>query len=273
MPDPEVRRIPVELIRPNPRNPRPRLERLDELAESIAAHGLLQPIIVRPWDGEFQIVAGHRRFAAIGALNWADVPAIVRAVEDEDAYVLSLVENLQRDNLTAKEEARALELLIRERGWTTRDLARAIKRSQAYVSKRMRVFDDVTLAPYVLRDQLSVSIAEELLPLPRARKAELARRAAAEGWVRLQVRAALGKAHAAATGSTSVKMKSSTLDKRVRELRAGLRTVDLWELTEKNRRELRLLYMDLAMLAKAPAQPRERVFPPLPAASSTRRRR
>jgi ParB family chromosome partitioning protein len=269
MHDPEVRRIPVELIRPNPRNPRPRPGRIEELSESIAAHGLLQPIVVRPWDGVFQIVAGHRRFAAVTVLEWTDVPAIVRAVEDDDVSILSLVENLQRDNLTARQEARALELLIRERGWTTRDLAQAIKRSQAYVSKRLRVFDDATLAPYVLQDQLSVSIAEELLPLPRKRKAELARRAAAEGWVRLQVRAELGKRHADA----SDRMKSSTLDRRLRELRASLRDVRLWDLTEKNRRELRLLYLDLAMLAKASAQPRERVFPPLPVASGERRRR
>jgi hypothetical protein len=148
-------------------------------------------------------------------------------------------------------------------------VADAIKRSQAYVSKRLRVFDDVVLAPYVLSDQLPVSIAEELLPLPAARKAELARRAADEGWVRLQVRAALGKTRSA----SMLKARNAALDRRIRELRASLRDVNLWELTEKNRRELRLLFQDLAMLAKAPAQPRERVFPALPSLASSGRKR
>jgi ParB family chromosome partitioning protein len=269
MDDADVRRVPVDQVRPNPRNPRPALGRVDELAQSIAVHGLLQPIIVRPVVDAFEIVAGHRRFAAVLELKWPDVPAIVRPVEDDDAYVLALVENLQRENLTARQESRSLELLVRERGWTTRDVAQAIKRSQAYVSKRLRVFDDAVLAPYVLKDQLPVSIAEELLPLPRARKLELARRAADEGWVRVQVRAALGKKRS----TTTRRLSSSTLDRRVRDLRACLRDVSGWELTEKNRRELRLLFADLAMLAKAPALPRERVFPALPVATTGRSRR
>src|SRR5262245_24532229 len=127
--------------------------------------GYCSRILVRPRDGGYEIIAGHRRFAAVPTLNWPDVPTIERTVTDDDAFVLALVENLQRDNLTARAESRSLELLIRERGWTTREVADAIKRSQAYVSKRLRVFDDVVLAPYVLKDQLPVSIAEELLPL------------------------------------------------------------------------------------------------------------
>jgi ParB family chromosome partitioning protein len=89
---------------------------------------------------------------------------VVRDETDDQAYILTLVENLQREDLTSKEEAAALEVLVRERGWSTHQVGEAIKRSHMYVSKR--VFNDPVLAEPVLTNQLLVSTAEELLRAP-----------------------------------------------------------------------------------------------------------
>ena len=95
---------------------------------------------------------------------------------DEEAYLLTIVDNLQRQDLSPREESAALEALVRERGWSTRQVAAAISRSQAFVSKRLRVFDDPALGPAVLSNQLSVSAAEELLSIPAPQRPELLRK-------------------------------------------------------------------------------------------------
>ena len=147
-------------IAPSPHNPRQRLEGLDELAESIQSYGLLQPIVVRRVRAGYELVAGHRRLAAVQQLGWSKVLATVRDDDENAAYILTLVENLQREDLTPKEEASALEILVRERQWSTRQVGEAIKRSPMYVSKRLRVFEDPVLARPALDNQMPVSTAE-----------------------------------------------------------------------------------------------------------------
>jgi ParB family chromosome partitioning protein len=252
--------VPLEKIEPSPRNPRQKLQRLDELAASIDAYGLLQPIVLRPrLDGRFEIIAGHRRLQAIKSLGWRAVPATVRKAEPDDAYLLTLIENLQREDLTAREESQALEVLVRERGWGVRQVAEAVKRSPSYVSRRLRVFEDSVLAPLVLEGRLSVSVAEELLPLDGLRKEVLAREAAEAGWDRRQLRLAMKD-----DALRRTKTRASVL-RRTRDLRAGLRTVGAADLTEAERRELRMLFRELALLAKAPTERRKAVLPQLPA--------
>src|SRR5207237_1618059 len=91
----------LEVIEPGPRNPRRKLGRLDELAESLRAHGLLQPIVLRPTAGDrYEVVAGHRRLAAATQLGWTTIPAVVRSTAADEAYLLTLVENLQREDLS-----------------------------------------------------------------------------------------------------------------------------------------------------------------------------
>ncbi len=263
----ETTRVPLETIRPSPRNPRRRLLDIAELAESIRAHGLLQPIVLRPVDESFEVVAGHRRLAAVRDLGWTDIPAVVREANEGEAFVLTLVENLQRSDLSAREESRALESLVRERGWSTRQVAEAIKRSPAYVSKRLRVFEDAVLAPLVLHNRITVSAAEELLTVSPERRKMLAHRAADERWDHARVRAAVKGRR----GSTAVAdSRRNGVLRFARGLRSVLREVQPHELTEAQRRELRLLFMDLAMLAKAPPDKREIVFPPLPVVNSRR---
>src|SRR5207244_7526637 len=130
----------------------------------LRAHGLLQPIVVRRSGKGYELIAGHRRHAAAKVLGWAQIDAVVREkTNDQDAYILTLVENLQREDLSPREEAAALEVLVRERGWSTRQVGEALKRSHMYVSKRLRVFEDDALAAPVLSGSLPVSTAEEFL--------------------------------------------------------------------------------------------------------------
>jgi ParB family chromosome partitioning protein len=251
--------IPIDRIAPSPHNPRQSLGHLDELTDSIRAYGLLQPIVVRErGDGRFEVVAGHRRFAAVQSLGWSEVPAVVRQADQGDAYLLALIENLQRDNLSPREEAEALEILVREHGLSTRQVAEAVKRSASYVSRRLRVFEDPVLAPLVLQRALTVSAAEELLPLPGPRKRALAQQAAEEGWDRPQVRLAVEGRSAGGEG------RKPALARRARELRMALRDRLPGSLSEADRRELRLLFRDLAILAKAPVEERPMVIPPIP---------
>src|SRR5687768_3908689 len=163
-----MRSVPLADLDASPRNPRRKLRHVEELAASMQAHGLLQPVLVRPSGDRYELVAGHRRVEAARHLGWDSIPAMVRDESTDQAYLLTLVENLQRDDLNAREEAAALEVLVREQGWTTRQVASAIHRSQAFVSKRLRVFEDPMLAPVVLANRLTVSSAEELLSLPES---------------------------------------------------------------------------------------------------------
>jgi ParB family chromosome partitioning protein len=257
-----VRLIALTDIQPSPRNPRLKLSGIEDMAESIREYGLLQPILVRETDGRYEVVAGHRRLSAVQALGWPKIPALVRLAEADEAYLLTLIENLQRDDLSPREQSRALEALVRERGWSTRQVAAAVKRSPAYVSKRLRVFEDAVLAALVIGNQLSVSAAEELLPLPEAQKRALAQRAVEEGWEPHQVRAAAaGRMNGAQRG------RRARLASRTRELRQMIRELGAQDLSDNERRELRLLFQDLALLAKAPRQRKGLIIPPLPSAA------
>jgi ParB family transcriptional regulator, chromosome partitioning protein len=122
---------------------------VDELAASMREHGLMQPVGVRQLSDSYELIAGHRRLEAVKLLGWSEIAAIVREETADQAYILTLVENLQREDLSPREEAAALELLVRERGWTTRQVGEAIKRSHIYVSRRLRVFEDDIFAPLV----------------------------------------------------------------------------------------------------------------------------
>jgi ParB family chromosome partitioning protein len=262
---PKTRRLLVSDIQPSPRNPRRAAKDVGDLADSIGEYGLMQPIVVRSAATGYEIVAGHRRFAAVQELGWSRVPAIIREADDDTAYLLTLIENLQRADLTAREESRALELLVRERGWTTRQVAAGIKRSQAYVSKRLRLFEDPVLGPLVMQNRLVVSVAEELLPAtPRQRKT-LAERAMREHWDGTTTRAAVRRGSQGA--QPRQRGTTTSLLQALRTTRNLLKQTSPEDLEEAQRREMRLLFLDLAMFARAPLEKRELVFPPLPKVS------
>jgi ParB family chromosome partitioning protein len=261
--------LPLSAVQPSPRNPRQRLADIGDLADSIREYGLLQPIIVRRAGDAYELVAGHRRLEAAKSLGWADIPALVRSADEDQAYLLTLIENLQRNDLTAREESRALEVLVRERGWSTRQVAGAVKRSQAYVSKRLRVFEDSILGPLVLNNQMAVSVAEELLPAAPAKRKALAQQALTGHWdgstARKMVRADARRAGAGARRSAA---QSTSLLQQLRKLRAALKDTNSWDLQEAHRREMRLLFLHLSMLARGPQEKRAPVFPPLPQVKS-----
>jgi ParB family chromosome partitioning protein len=263
-----VRQIAIKDIELSGSNPRRTLGDVDQLAASIRTYGLLQPVVVRKKGKKYELIAGHRRVAAVQSIDWSEVPAIVREESAERAYLLTLVENLQRDDLTPREEAEALAELVRARNWSTHQVADAINRSQAYVSKRLRVFDDELLRPAVLEHQLTVSAAEELLAVRPERRPVILEQAITQRWDQAMVRAAVREELGmAAPGRSAPRLRTQ-----VENLRKLLRSVRPAELSDADRRALERLFMDLATVARAP---HVRVFPALPevAVSSARRRR
>lgn len=133
--------LPVDRIDPNPYQPRRifRDDELEELAESVRQVGVLQPIVVRPVDGRYQIIAGERRWRAARLAGLPTIPAVVRPMEDHDAAVAALVENLQRSDLSFWEEAAGYERLLAEFGMTQEQLAAAIGKSQPTVANKLRL--------------------------------------------------------------------------------------------------------------------------------------
>jgi ParB family chromosome partitioning protein len=144
------RRLPIELLHPNPKNPRRRFEdsELDELVQSIRAQGVLQPLIVRPSsDGRsFEIVAGERRWRAAQRVPLHEVPALVRDFSDGEALEIALIENVQRSDLNALEEAQGYSQLIEHFGYTQQQLATSIGKSRSHIANSLRL---LTLPPEV----------------------------------------------------------------------------------------------------------------------------
>ena len=142
--------VPVDLLQRGKYQPRAdmRTESLGELADSIKAHGLVQPILVRPLprpnpteSQRYEIIAGERRWRAAQMAGLSEIPAVIRDVPDEDAVAMALIENIQRENLNPLEEARALLRLIEEFGLTHQAAAEAVGRSRAAVSNLVRLME------------------------------------------------------------------------------------------------------------------------------------
>jgi ParB family transcriptional regulator, chromosome partitioning protein len=138
------REVPVELIRPNPRQPRRNFSEvaLSELAESIRSRGVLQPIVVRPLPGgEYELVAGERRLRAAEIVGLSEIPAVVREADDWERLDLALAENMARQNLNAVEQARACAMLVEDLGITKGEVGRRVGRSRVAISNLVRLLD------------------------------------------------------------------------------------------------------------------------------------
>ncbi len=139
-----LRELAVELIRPNPNQPRTAFdaEQLTALAESIKARGVLQPIVVRPVaGGTYELVAGERRLRASKLADLATIPAVVRDTDDAERLELALIENMARADLNPVEEARACATLVYDLGLTKEELGRRVGRSRAAVSNLIRLLE------------------------------------------------------------------------------------------------------------------------------------
>ncbi|RFC68475.1 MULTISPECIES: ParB/RepB/Spo0J family partition protein [Mesorhizobium] len=146
--------VPIELVSPNPRNPRRSFgeDDLVDLAQSIREHGVVQPVVVRPVQGtdRFEIIAGERRWRASQRAGLVTIPVIVREVNDRTALELAIIENVQRADLNPVEEAAGYQQLIDEHGYTQADLGQVIGKSRSHVANTLRLLK----LPNVIRDML-----------------------------------------------------------------------------------------------------------------------
>jgi ParB family transcriptional regulator, chromosome partitioning protein len=168
---PELVQLPVGSIRANTRQPRRRFdaESISELAESIRAQGLVQPVVVRPRPGaDWELIAGERRWRAARAAGLATIPALVRETDDRDSLLLALVENVAREDLSPIEEARAYSVLMDEFSLSLGDVAERVGRSKPVVSNRIRLLelpDDVI--GLLERGSITEGHARAILAVPR----------------------------------------------------------------------------------------------------------
>jgi ParB family chromosome partitioning protein len=183
--DGELRRLPVDLIRRGRYQPRVDMhpESLEDLAGSIRAQGVVQPIVVKPaGGGQYEIIAGERRWRAAQLAGLQDIPAVVRDVPDKAALAMALIENIQRENLNPMEEANALQRLIDEYQLIHQEVAEAVGRSRAAVSNLLRLLelnDDVKRM--VEQGDLEMGHARALLALKGAAQSAAARTVAEKG--------------------------------------------------------------------------------------------
>ncbi len=163
-----VQLINVEQIVASPLQPRTVFheENLDELVASIKEHGIIQPLIVRRRGDTFELIAGERRWRAAKRVGLTEAPIIVREASDQDVLELALIENLQREDLNAIEEAKAFARLAKEFGLRQEDIAQKVGKSRAAVANSMRLLDlDEQVQSFLTQDRISVGHAKVLLAL------------------------------------------------------------------------------------------------------------
>jgi len=180
----EVRLLELGRIRANPFQPRRefRPEELEELSASIREHGILQPIVVRAAGTDYEIVAGERRFRACQRLGLATIPALVRVADDTQMLELALIENIQRQDLNAIEEARAYDAYVKRLDLTQEQAAQRLGKSRSTVANMLRLLDLPTdVQEFVSRGTLSMGHARAILAVADAEaQRALARRVIAE---------------------------------------------------------------------------------------------
>jgi ParB family chromosome partitioning protein len=190
-----LRELPLSSVKPNPYQPRTRIEQaeLRDLASSMEASGLLQPIIVRSRDSGFELIAGERRWRAAQQLGWARIPAIVKDVDDRTLLTLALIENLQRDDLSPIDEAAGYRRLGEEFQLGHSEIASAVGRDRSTVANLLRLLQlPPDVQGLVHEKRLSAGHARALLGLSDAgRQSALAVEAVEQGWSVREVEAAV----------------------------------------------------------------------------------
>jgi ParB family chromosome partitioning protein len=169
-----VRTVPLDRIDPNPQQPRMTFDEdtLRELAASITEHGVLQPILIRPGDeGRYQLVAGERRWRAARIAGLREIPALIEEIDDDTALEISIIENLQREDLSPLDEALMYERMTTDHGYSLRRLAQKLGKDKGYIENRLRLAD----APAEIKQLVSLrkdtlSHAYELLKVDDPKK-------------------------------------------------------------------------------------------------------
>lgn len=184
--EPELRELDLDLLEPNPFQPRQVFAdaKLEELSQSIRTHGFVQPLIVRKHGDRYQIVAGERRWRAAQRLGLLRVPALVREVSNEKLLEVSLIENIQRENLNPIEEARAYHRLAHEFGLTQEEVAQRTGKERSTVANFLRLLKlPKDIQQMIQEGILSMGHARALLGLEsHSLQREIAERASSQGW-------------------------------------------------------------------------------------------
>ena len=200
----ELRTLPLQQIQPGKYQPRRHWddEALDELAASIKAQGLIQPVVVREvGTNRFELIAGERRWRAAQRAQLGEIPALVKKVAEEAVPAMALIENIQREDLTPLEEADALQRLIDDFDWTHQQAADAVGRSRASVSNLLRLTELPESIKKLLDDgKLEMGHARCLLTLEENIAVPLARQAVTLGWTVRELEEAARRAQTAPKG-------------------------------------------------------------------------
>ena len=219
----ELKQLPIDVLQRGKYQPRTHMdsEALDELAASIKAQGVVQPIVVRPLPaGGYEIIAGERRWRAAQRAGLETIPAVVRQIPDEAAIAIALIENIQRENLNPVEEANALQRLIDEFGMTHQRVAEAVGRSRAAVTNLLRLLalnDDVR--KMLEEGKMDMGHARALLSLPVSQQSQVANQVVERG---LSVRDTENLVRRLLERPATRKSAESGMDPDVRELAARL---------------------------------------------------
>lgn len=174
----EAKILPLDKLELNPEQPRRQFDqaRLEELAEDIRVHGVLQPPIVRPMgegaDLRYQLVVGERRYRAARLAGLSEIPVIVREYDDQEAGAVSLVENLQREDLDLEDEARYFKRLSDEYGLSTRQIGQLISKGHMYVYKRLKLLERPDLLERVRQAELNLNTALDVIRAENEAEAE-----------------------------------------------------------------------------------------------------
>ncbi len=165
-----VEQIEMKMVRPSQFSIRDKFtdqQEFESLTSSIKEHGLLQPILIRPYQNSFEIVAGHRRFHACKSLRWRHIPCKIRELSDKQAFEIQITENIQRKSMSALEEAEAFRKYVQDLGWGgVTELSKKIGKSEEYVSHRIQLLKlPQDIKEKIMLNKLSVSQALELTNL------------------------------------------------------------------------------------------------------------
>lgn len=246
--------LPIARLRAGKYQPRTRMnpEALAELAESIKAQGVMQPILVRPVDsGQYEIIAGERRFRASQMAGLTEVPVLVKSVPDEAALAMALIENIQREDLNPLEEAQGVQRLIREFGFTHEQAAQAIGRSRSATSNLLRLLNLAQpVQEMLLGGQLDMGHARALLGVDAAQQVQLGHQVVLKG---LSVReaetlVARTQREAAGGGKATAPKRSRDVERLEEELADALGAVVHLDADPKGRGKLVIKFSTLDQL-------------------------
>ncbi len=211
-----LRHLPIELLHPNPNNPRKifREEELEDLARSIREKGLLQPLVVRQRDdGEYEIVAGERRWRASQRAGLHELPVLIRELSDGETLEIALIENIQRSDLNPLEEARAYGQLLEQFSYTQQQLADSVGKSRSHIANTIRLLNlPDSVRAYIEDGKLTAGHARTLVATDSP--ADLANKIISLG---LSVREAENLARKVSTGSAAKSSKDKDADTRALE--------------------------------------------------------